>query len=137
MAVILKSREEIARLREAGRIVAETYERLERYIAPGVSTGELDRRAEEYVRSRGALPTYKDYTPRNHTAFPATMPTYTAGGNYDQANGPSSVAAWGNASFQTVYSWDVQPIHGESSGLVGTFYPMAVTNGCGAGQPGA
>ena len=71
-------------------------------------------------------------------AFPATMPTYQSGQKYDQVNGPSSVSAWGGASFKLVYSWDIQPVQGETgSSMIGRLYPMAVTNGCGAGQPGA
>ena len=48
MAALLKSRKEIAQLREAGRIVAETYEVLRSYIVPGVTTDELDRIAERW-----------------------------------------------------------------------------------------
>jgi methionyl aminopeptidase len=61
MAVILKSRPEIARLRDAGRIVAETYEVLRPHVVPGVTTAELNRIAEQYILSRGALPLYKGY----------------------------------------------------------------------------
>jgi methionyl aminopeptidase len=43
---MLKSAEQIARLRDAGRLVAEIYERLDPFIVPGVTTDELDRRAE-------------------------------------------------------------------------------------------
>jgi methionyl aminopeptidase len=61
MAALLKSSKEIAQLREAGRIVAETYEMLGSYIVPGVTTGELDCIAEDYIRSKGAEPIYKGY----------------------------------------------------------------------------
>jgi len=61
MAALLKSRQEIVQLREAGRVVAETYEVLRSYIVPGVTTGELDRIAEDYIRSKGAKPIYKGY----------------------------------------------------------------------------
>src|SRR5260370_16274992 len=61
MAVIFKSRQEIAGLREAGRVVAETFEVLRPYVVPGTSTAELDKIAEDYIRSRGALPIYKGY----------------------------------------------------------------------------
>jgi methionyl aminopeptidase len=61
VAVILKSRQQVAQLRESGRLVAEAYEVLRPHIVPGVSTYELDRIAEEYVRARGARPVYKGY----------------------------------------------------------------------------
>lgn len=73
MAIILKSTEEIAQLRESGRLVAETYDYLEPFIVPGVGTQELDRRAEEFIRRRGARPMYKGYHPPGHPPFPATI----------------------------------------------------------------
>jgi methionyl aminopeptidase len=79
MAVTLKSRQHIAELRKAGRLVAQTYEVLRPHIVPGVSTAELDRIAEEFIRSKGATPMYKGYagTPGRgraiHPAFPATI----------------------------------------------------------------
>ena len=59
--VSIKSRQQVAQLRKAGRIVAETYEVLRPYIVPGVTTGELDKIAEEFVRSKGAIPSYIGY----------------------------------------------------------------------------
>ena len=80
MPIILKSRQQIAQLREAGRLVAETFAVMQEYVVPGVSTGELDRIAEEYIRSHGATPIYKGYgayaRTRDHPArpaFPATV----------------------------------------------------------------
>jgi methionyl aminopeptidase len=61
MAVLMKTPEQIAQLRAAGRVVAETYEHLRPYVVPGVTTGELDRIAEEFIRSQGAFPVYKGY----------------------------------------------------------------------------
>lgn len=74
MAALLKSSKEITQLRAAGRIVAETYEKLRTFIVPGMTTGELDQIAEEYICSRGAKPIYKGYgakSARNgHEAIP-------------------------------------------------------------------
>lgn len=61
MAILIKTREQIDRLRAAGRIVAETYEELRPLIKPGVTTAELDERAEAFIRKQGALPIYKGY----------------------------------------------------------------------------
>ena len=79
MAILLKSPDQIERLRAAGRLVAETYEELRPHVKPGVSTGELDSIAEKFIRSKGALPIYKGYgalTNRGRMvrpAFPATI----------------------------------------------------------------
>jgi methionyl aminopeptidase len=61
MAVLIKTPEQIERLRAAGRIVAQTYEALRPHVVPGVTTGELDRLAEEFIRAQGAFPIYKGY----------------------------------------------------------------------------
>ena len=78
MAVTLKSKQEIAQLREAGRIVAETYEILRPYVKPGTSTAELDQIAEDYIRGKGAKPIYKGYGARPaRNGFPA-IPAFPA-----------------------------------------------------------
>jgi methionyl aminopeptidase len=68
MTILLRSRQQIAKMREAGRLVAETFELLRPHIRPGVTTRELDQLAEKYIRSRGATPAYKGYK-----GFPATI----------------------------------------------------------------
>ena len=61
MAVILKSPEEIEAMKEAGRLSAEVLREVGARCVPGVSTLELDQFAEEYIRSRGGVPTFKGY----------------------------------------------------------------------------
>jgi len=61
MAAIVKESWELDLMRQAGRIVADGLDSLIGQVHPGVSTGELDRRFEEFVRSRGAVPTFKGY----------------------------------------------------------------------------
>jgi methionyl aminopeptidase len=76
MSIELKTREQIALMREAGRIVAEVYEVLRPHVVPGVTTLDLDRMAEEYIRKRGAIPVYKGYLPagaRGVPPFPGTI----------------------------------------------------------------
>ena len=76
MSIELKTPEQIAIMREAGRIVAETYEVLRPHVAPGVTTFDLDRLAEEFIRKRGAIPVYKGYVPnggRGIPPFPGTI----------------------------------------------------------------
>jgi methionyl aminopeptidase len=66
--IIRKSAQEIERMARAGRVVAETHALIGEHIRPGVTTGELDRLAEEFVRSRGGVPTFLGYR-----GFPASL----------------------------------------------------------------
>src|SRR5436305_7579026 len=59
--VTRKSRQEIDKMRRAGRIVAEVLALVESELKPGVSTGHLDRLAEKYIRANGAVPSFKGY----------------------------------------------------------------------------
>ena len=68
----LKSAREIELMRRAGALVAETFRVLEPYVVPGASLLELDKMAEDFIRSRGATPAYIGYGPRNNP-FPGTL----------------------------------------------------------------
>ncbi|AJQ29198.1 MULTISPECIES: type I methionyl aminopeptidase [Pelosinus] len=59
--IILKSEREINYLRDAGKIVAETLVEVKKAAKPGVTTLDLDRIAEEYIKGRGAIPAFKGY----------------------------------------------------------------------------
>ena len=59
--IILKQPEEIEKLRESNGIVAEILKELRLRVKPGITTGELDRMAEEMSRKRGAVPAFKGY----------------------------------------------------------------------------
>lgn len=64
----LKTDEEIELLRENNILVSETLAEVGRHIRPGVSTGELDRIAEDFIRAHGAVPACLGYE-----GFPATL----------------------------------------------------------------
>lgn len=59
--VTRKSKQEIEKMRRAGRIVAEVLALVESELKPGISTGHLDRIAERYIRAQGATPSFKGY----------------------------------------------------------------------------
>jgi methionyl aminopeptidase len=59
--IIRKSQAEIETMARAGAVVADTLALLEEHIQPSVTTGELDELAEEFIRSRGGVPTFKGY----------------------------------------------------------------------------
>jgi methionyl aminopeptidase len=68
--VEIKSQEEIALMREAGRIVSEILDELEKAVAPGVTTWDLDALAEKLISQKGARPAFKGYR-----GFPACLCT--------------------------------------------------------------
>jgi methionyl aminopeptidase len=59
--IIRKSQSEIETMARAGSVVAGTLALLEEHIQPGITTGELDAIAEEFIRSQGGVPTFKGY----------------------------------------------------------------------------
>jgi methionyl aminopeptidase len=65
-----RSSEEIARMRRAGRVVAEMHERTRQAARPGVTTADLDRVAREVLERRGARSNFLNYH-----GFPAVICT--------------------------------------------------------------
>jgi methionyl aminopeptidase len=71
--IIKKSDEEVAEMREAGRIVARVHEAMRDMMRPGVTTQELDARAYQIIHDAGAIPTFLGYPHRGRNDFPATI----------------------------------------------------------------
>ena len=69
----IKSPEEVECMRESCRIVAEVLRLLKDLIRPGVTTSELDKIAEEFIRSEGAEPAFKGYGSDKRNLFPASL----------------------------------------------------------------
>jgi methionyl aminopeptidase len=82
--IIKKSPQEIDKMARAGAILVATLDLLESQIRPGVSTAELDRAAERFIRSRGATPTFKGYRgfPGSICASPNAMIVHGIPGPY-------------------------------------------------------
>ena len=59
--IVCRSRSELERMREAGRLVGEVLTVLAAHVAPGVSTGDLDALAEKRILQSGATPAFKGY----------------------------------------------------------------------------
>ena len=57
--ITIKTAEEIASMRRAGAITGELLRLVASWIEPGITTGEIDRRAEDFIRSHGAVPAFK------------------------------------------------------------------------------
>jgi methionyl aminopeptidase len=59
--IIRKSPQEIETMARAGKVVAEAIALLEEHTQPGITTGELDAIADEFIRAQGGVPTFKGY----------------------------------------------------------------------------
>jgi methionyl aminopeptidase len=66
--ITLKSAMEVSHMRDAGRITAMALQELGKRVAPGVTTGELNRFADEFLRRAGAEPAFLGYQ-----GFPASI----------------------------------------------------------------
>ena len=75
MKIFLKTEDEISLMREANRLVGQTLAELAKHIKPGVSTLQLDKIAEEFIRDHGAVPTFKDFPNPFGEPFPASICT--------------------------------------------------------------
>ncbi|MCX7748611.1 MAG: type I methionyl aminopeptidase [Clostridia bacterium] len=56
-----KSKSEIELMKKSGEILALALEKVSENVKPGVTTLELDRIVEEFIRSKGAIPSFKGY----------------------------------------------------------------------------
>ncbi len=68
--IICRSPQEIAKIQISAQLAAATLQHITPMIQPGVTTAELDRVAETYIRKCGGLPAFKGYR-----GFPATLCT--------------------------------------------------------------
>ncbi len=68
--IVLKSPDEIKRMAESCRIVAEVLDGIKKYISSGIATIELDEFAESFIVKRGAKPAFKGYN-----GYPASVCT--------------------------------------------------------------
>ncbi len=66
--VSIKSKKEIERMREAGKILARVHQELGQALNPGMSTWEVDKLGERIIRDFGCIPSFKNYN-----GFPASI----------------------------------------------------------------
>ncbi len=71
--ILIKSKKDIDYIRESCRIVAETLQLLKANVKPGITTLELDKIAEDYIRSNNALPAFKGYSQGGAPGFPGSI----------------------------------------------------------------
>ncbi len=87
--ILKKSADEVDRIAAAGQILVRTMNLLQAKIRPGVTTGELDRAAEKFIRSQGAEPAFKGYRgfPGSICTSPNSMIVHGIPGPYMLARG--------------------------------------------------
>jgi methionyl aminopeptidase len=73
--VRIKTKREIGLIRESSKIVADVLKLVGAQVKPGVTTIELDRLAEDFIRSTGGVPAFKGYSQSKSNLFPATLCT--------------------------------------------------------------
>lgn len=73
--IYLKTDDEVELLREANLLVGKTLAEIAKIIRPGVTTRELDKVAEEFIRDHGATPTFKGFPNPYGGPFPASICT--------------------------------------------------------------
>lgn len=70
MAITIKSKSEIEKMREAGRLLSLVHDEMAKHVKPGVSTMELNRIGEDMIRSFGCIPSFLNYD-----GYPASICT--------------------------------------------------------------
>ena len=73
--IFLKTEDEIELLRQSNQLVGRTLAEVAKVVKPGVTTRELDKVAEEFIRDHGATPTFKGFPNQYGEPFPASICT--------------------------------------------------------------
>lgn len=68
MPISIKSENEIELMRKSGSILAKVLEELEKYIRPGISTLDIDKKCYELIKSYNCIPSFLNYN-----GFPASV----------------------------------------------------------------
>ncbi len=71
--ILIKTKKEIDYIRESCKILAEALQLVKSYAKVGVTTLELDKIAEDYLRSNGSVPAFKGYSQGGADGFPGTI----------------------------------------------------------------
>ncbi len=70
MSVTIKSEKEISIMRDAGKILAQVHEELKEMIVPGITTLDINKKAEELIRANKCIPSFLNYN-----GYPASICT--------------------------------------------------------------
>jgi methionyl aminopeptidase len=76
MSISIKTPDDIAKMRVAGRLASEVLDYLTPHVKPGITTGEIDKLAHDYmVDVQDAIPATLNYAPPGHAPYPASLCT--------------------------------------------------------------
>ena len=76
MSVVIKTPEQVEKMRVACRLASEVLDYIGSFIAPGVTTAEIDRLCHEYmVNVQGTIPAPLNYCPPGYTPYPKSICT--------------------------------------------------------------
>jgi len=76
MSVSIKTPDDIAKMRVAGRLASEVLDYLTPHVKPGITTGEIDKLAHDYmVDVQDTIPATLNYAPPGHAPYPASLCT--------------------------------------------------------------
>ena len=75
MKIYLKTEDELELMRQANQLVGRTLGELAKHIKPGITTLQLDKIADEFIRDNGAIPTFKGFPNPFGGPFPASICT--------------------------------------------------------------
>lgn len=76
MSIIIKTPQEIERMRVAGKLTGEVLDYIQPYVKPGITTDELDKLCHDYmVNVQGTVPAPLNYAPNGHKPYPKSICT--------------------------------------------------------------
>lgn len=76
MSITIKNAQEIEKMRIAGRLASEVLDYITPFVAPGITTGELDKLCHDYmVDVQGCIPAPLNYAPPGHAPYPKSICT--------------------------------------------------------------
>jgi methionyl aminopeptidase len=76
MAITLKTADDIAQMRVAGRLASEVLDMLTQHVVPGITTERIDKLAHDHiVNVQGAVPAPLNYAPPGYTPYPKSICT--------------------------------------------------------------
>jgi methionyl aminopeptidase len=139
--IIRKSAQEIEAMAKAGELVAETIALLGEQLQPGITTGELDRIADEFIREHGGIPTSKGYRgfPAATCISPNSMVVHGIPGSHRVSDGDLISVdvgiTLGGLVADSAYTFGVGEIEEEAQRLLDAG-KQALEAGIGAARPG-